>query len=406
MNISALKSGNFRLYLAGSHFSTNALWMLRVIVGWIAWDLTHLASFVGLIAFLNYAPTMIAGPLFGVLIDRVDVRRAALIAQSAFMGLALLLWALFNLDVLGTPQLMVYALAVGFVMAAHGPIRMSLAPRLVDRSNVYSVINIVAINFNITRMIGPAIAGLAIATLGTGPAIFLTVLFYLPFLAVLSVLRVQARENPSATAPPFWGALREGCDLAMNNARIRHALLLTAIGAFIVRGALEILPVIADGTFGRGAAGLGILTSATGFGAIVAGVLIALSSHSAGQVRLARARAAVALGLVATALLGITESWHAAQALTAAMAFCATITGIVCQSAIQLDIDDNFRGRIMSLWAFVAVGSSAVGAAALGLLSDTVGHGYALPISAVGALAVIGLLEVKRHRLRRQYTDH
>ncbi|MDE0305238.1 MAG: MFS transporter [Albidovulum sp.] len=396
MNISSLKSADFRLYLAGSHFATNALWMLRVIVGWIAWDLTHLASFVGLIAFLNYAPTMIAGPLFGVLIDRVDVRRAALIAQSAFMGLALLLWALFNLDALGTPQLMVYALVVGFVMAAHGPIRMSLAPRLVDRAYVYSVVNIVAINFNITRMIGPAIAGLAIAALGTGPAIFLTALFYLPFLAALSMLRVRASVNSRETPPPFWGALKEGCILVVKNSRIRHALLLTAASGFFVRGALEILPVIADGNFARGAAGLGILTSATGFGAIVAGVWIALSSHSAGQVRLVTARAAGVLGLVATALLGITTLWHAALALAAAMAFCATITGIVCQSAIQLDIDDNFRGRIMSLWAVVAVGTSAVGAAALGSLSDVVGYRQALPISAVAALAMIGLLEVKR----------
>ena len=399
MNLSALKSGNFRIYLAGNHFATNAHWMLRVIVGWIAWDLTHLASYVGLIALLYFAPTMIAGPLFGVLTDRTDVRRAALITQSTFMCLALLLWFLFTLGALGPLRLAIYALAVGIANAAHGPVRMSLAPRLVDRSNVYSVINIVAINFNVTRMIGPAIAGLAIAALGTGSAILLTASFYLPILAALSVLRLRAQDRPQESPPPFWGALKEGFDMAFENPRIRLALALAAISSFLVRGSLEILPVIADGTFGMGAAGFGILTSATGLGAVTAGVLIAVFAHTDGQVRLVNARVSSILGLIGTAALGIAASWSAALALAAAMALFATVTGIVCQSAIQLSIYDAFRGRIMSLWAVVSVGSSAAGAAVLGFLSDLVGHGNALTASACAALAIIALMEIRRRWL-------
>ena len=75
MNISALRSGNFRVYLSGSVFSTNAMWMLRITIAWVAWDLTKSASFVGLVAFLHFTPTVVVGPLFGVITDRVDVRR-------------------------------------------------------------------------------------------------------------------------------------------------------------------------------------------------------------------------------------------------------------------------------------------------------------------------------------------
>ena len=129
MDASAFRSKNFRRYLAGTFFATNAVWMLRVIVGWIAWELSQSASFVGFIAFLYFAPTMIAGPFFGVIVDRVDVLRASRFTQSAFMGLALALGLLNQAGFLNSVTVSIYAASVGLVMAMHGPVRMSLAPR-------------------------------------------------------------------------------------------------------------------------------------------------------------------------------------------------------------------------------------------------------------------------------------
>ena len=110
MNLSALNSRNIRLYLAGNLFSLNAMWMLRIVVGWLAWDLTGSASFVGLIAFAYFLPTMFLGPLFGVLSNRSDVRRAAIMVQSLFLTAALGLWLVQHLEILGVSHLLIYYL--------------------------------------------------------------------------------------------------------------------------------------------------------------------------------------------------------------------------------------------------------------------------------------------------------
>ena len=99
MNVAALKYRDFRFYLGGNIFALNALWMQRVTIGWIAWDLTASSSFVGFIAFMNFAPTLVSGPLFGVWIDRVRVKRAALVTQSLMMTIALAILFLFSLAI-------------------------------------------------------------------------------------------------------------------------------------------------------------------------------------------------------------------------------------------------------------------------------------------------------------------
>ena len=398
MNVSALKSANFRLYLAGNLFAVNAFWILRVTVGWIAWDVTGSASFVGLIAFLHFAPTIFAGPFFGVLTDRVNVRRAAIVVQSALMCLSLLLFAADLLGALGAPQLRFYAAAAGIAMAAHGPLRMSMAPRLVRKDNVASVIYITAINFNLARMTGPAIGGWLIASFDTKSALAVVACCYVPFLAALSVIRVRPRVEVRSRPLPFLGALMEGLHLAARNAAIRNALMLTGIGSFFVHGALEILPVLADGVFERGAGGLGALTSAAGIGALLSAVSFAVLPQAAVLARPWQVITLCYSGLFALAALAITDSWALAMALIAAMAYCATGVGITCQRNIQMGIDDTIRGRAMSLWAVVSVGSAAAGAGAQGAMSDFVGIERTFLLAAGIAAAVLAIHGLRQIR--------
>lgn len=392
MNLSALNFRNFRLYLAGNLFALNAMWMLRIIVGWLAWDLTGSASFVGLIALVYFLPTMLLGPFFGVLIDRSDVRRAAIVVQSLFLTAALGLWLVQHLEVLGTPHLLTYALVSGLIMSAHGPVRMSMAPRLVASNDIPSAVNFASIAYNVSRMTGPAIGGWAIVQIGAGPATLATALCYLPFLAALSLLRVrQAATKPSK--PGFLGDLAEGARFALGDAGIRAALALAAIASIFIMGVLEILPVIADGVFAKGAAGLGLLTASSGLGAIVAGLGLVLLPPAFGRDRLPLAAVISLFGVACIAGLGLTASWLAAIGLVAAMSAAAAATGIICQSAIQTLIGDGMRGRVMSMWASIAIGSSAMGAAFLGISVEFLGLGATLTFSAIaaGLLLVAGL---------------
>ncbi len=386
MNISALRSGNVRIYLAGSLFSTNALWMLRVTIAWVAWDLTNSASYVGFIAFLYFAPTVIAGPLFGVITDRIDVRRAALLLQSSLMGLAFLLWTLSTFGGPDKVTLMVYATVVGLAIAAYGPVRLSLVPRLVDRARISSVVNIVVINFNLARMTGPAIGGWAIGTFGVETATVITALLFLPLLISLALVDLRTREVPKIVQKTLSGAFWEGMREISGNATLREALFWTAVVAFFLRGGFEILPVIADGAFGKGATGLGTLTSAAGLGAVISGLWIAVRPTHPDGSRPTSARTFGLLGLASLAVLGSVTDWSSVLILVACVSCFSTATSILCQSAMQTSIEDHLRGRIMSSWAVVAGASGAFGAATLGVLSEIIGYNTAFMIS--GALPV------------------
>ncbi len=386
MNLSALRFRDFRVYIVGNMFATNGLWMQRVTVGWIAWDLTSSASFVGFVAFVNFAPAMITGPFFGVLIDRIRVQRAALITQVSMFLLALVLLVCFVTGQLGPVVLSILSGISGVVSSAHHPVRMSLAPRLVDRGAIASVVTLTAINFNLARLTGPALGGWIIASWGIGQSLFIQVLCYLPFILAISILQPRQRRYSRIAAEPFLQALRAGIGHVIHHRLIRHAILITGIFAFIIRGTLEILPVLADGVFDKGAAGLGLLTSSAGLGALIAGMTKALMPAQSTQQlpRPALVSALVGTGIVP--ILGNSSSWEFSLFLIGCLGFMASISAISMQTAIQVDLDDDLRGRVMSLWVMVGIGAAAAGAVILGFLTDQIG--FSSTLSWLGGLGI------------------
>ena len=387
MNISALSFRDFRIYLVGNLFASNALWMQRVTVGWIAWDLTSSAAFVGFVAFANFAPSMIAGPLFGVLIDRVQVKQAALITQFLSFVIALGFYVFFVFGILDELVILLLSAFSGLIVSAHAPVRMSLAPRLVDRASVASVVTLGAINFNLARLTGPAVGGSLIAFWGVSAALFIQVLCYLPFLFAINLLQPRERSSSETSKEAFLTALNSGIRLVRKSPLIFQALLITALYSFLIRGALELLPVIADGLFSKGATGLGLLTSCAGFGALLAGMVKALlPSQITGGIP-KYVFASVLIGIAVMPLVGLSNSWMLTLLCISYLGFTGTLSGISLQTAIQIELEDNFRGRVMSLWTMAGISGSAAGAIALGALTDYLG--FTLAFGLAGSLGII-----------------
>lgn len=406
MNLSALKFRDFRLYLYGNLFALNALWMQRVTIGWIAWDLTSSATFVGFIAFVNFAPAMVTGPLFGVLIDRVRIKQAAKVTQLCLFTIALGFYIFFTFGVLEKLVLSFLSFLSGLVTSAHNPVRLSLAPRLVDRTSVASVVSIVAINFNLARLTGPAIGGWLIAVWGIETALIVQTVFYLPFIFAISLLRPRGRLSSTTKPEPFLLALHSGIRHTLANSLIRQALLITALYAFLIRGTLEILPVIADGVFGKGASGLGLLISSAGFGALIAGVTKAFTpSQMAGKLpKFALANALLGIALVP--LVGLSNTWGLTLGYISYLGFSGTLSGISIQTALQMDLADDFRGRVMSLWTMVNIGATATGAIVLGGLADYIGISLAFGLAGgLGTLLLATIILRARWASKRQDYD-
>ncbi len=386
MNLSALRSPNYRLYLVGNVFGMNANWILRLVIGWLAWDLTQSAGFVGLISFLNFSPVLLGGPVFGVITDRVDVKKAALAVQTVVALLSVALFVVLANDWMTPGFLAAYAVAIGVVLSAYQPVRLSLGPRLVRPERISSVVSIGALNFNISRLTGPALGGALVAQYGVAASIAVASVLYIPFLIMLSRLNLRDKTTTPVHLP-FWRSFRQGLAFIAGQRVIRIAFIVTGLFSMVVRAPTEILPIIADGVFDRGPAGLGALAAAAGAGAMLASLIQVIVPPAAlGRVPV-RALVATVAGAAMALVLGISTNWPLTMAMVAGIGFASTMVGVNFQSAVQMQLDDHIRGRVMSLWMTAAVGGTSLGALGLGALIDLLG----LPL-ALGGVGGISLL--------------
>ncbi|MGM0585860.1 MAG: MFS transporter [Pseudomonadota bacterium] len=395
----ALSHAPFRLYLAGNFAGLHGVWILRVAAAWLAWDLTGSAAVTGAVAFLNFAPTLVSGPLFGVMADRLDPRRGIMVTQSLQALIAFGLFALLAAGALTVPALLAVSLAVGVAASAYHPMRMALTPRLVPGEHLGQAVAMTAVNFNLTRMLGPALGGWLIAGQGAGAAVLTGGLLFLPQVAAFARLSPYPPAPREARAGPgglrgFLGELTDGARHVLARPPVRDAMLLTGVSAIPARGALELLPVAADGLYGRGAAGFGALTALAGAGAVVAALWLARGSPSAAAMR-ARALVAAAGGMSLVVLLGLSESWWAAVAAVAGLGFCGTTVGVSNQTIAQVLTEDGWRGRVMSLWILVAIGGTSLGALGIGALGDVIGFRAALVAVALAATLPLGWLALR-----------
>ncbi|MFK5997577.1 MAG: MFS transporter [Rhodobacterales bacterium] len=376
MNLIALKYPNFRLYFMAGICAVNGLWIVRILIGWLAWSLTGSASFVGFVAALSLLPPFLTGPFFGVLVDRANIKWAALATNSAMLICVLTLLAAHITGHLTPTVLALITTAIGVAASAHHPVRLSLGPRLVDAKHVGSVVALAALNFNTARMISPALGGIIINGFGITWALALSILLSLPSLLVITFLKPRATQKPTSKEP-FLVALGQGFQYLWQRPELRTVIALTALMSLSIRGSSEILPVVADGIFAKGALGLGQLGSAMGLGALGAALIKSMGAIRKETPVPAMTHVVAAFGFAAVALFGASTVWPASLTAAAALGFCSTYLGVSLQSAVQADLPDGMRGRVMSIWIVVSTGASALGALTIGFATEKIG----LPVS-------------------------
>ena len=403
MNLVALRSPEFRLYFLGAVANVNALWISRIVIGWLAWDMTGSPQFVGIVAACSLLPTLLGGPFFGVIVDRSDIKKAAYATNIAMIGCITVLSALQVSGNITQISLILIALAIGTVTAAHHPVRLSLAPRLVEPVYVTSVVALSALNFNLARLISPAIGGLLIDLTSPTTALVVTLILFLPNLTIL--FRLHPRELTKHSAEPFTTAMAEGLRYIRQRSVILIVLVTTTVFSITIRGVLEVLPIIADGSFKLGAVGLGQLGSAVGGGALCSALYKALGWQQISRNALSLGNMSIAIiGLMAVAVLGTTQIWSMALLCAALLGATGTYFGVTMQSMIQWDLPDNMRGRVMSIWVVVGLGSTALGAFLIGTLANLIGIGAAsLWISGLGLFALLVLMLCKPKKYHNRH---
>ena len=383
----ALHSRNFRLFAIGQLLSLSGSWAQQVAVGWLLYRLTQSPVLLGVVGFASQFPSLLSTPLAGVWADRFDRHRILLACQTGMMVQAVLLAALVLTDTVVVWHIIALSVGLALIQGIEIPTRQSFFIELIeDRDDLPNAIALNSSTFNASRLIGPAVAGLLISKIGEGGVFTLNAVSFSTVIAALLMMDVKRRpRHPSQQS--VLAVLREGVSYAWHSRPIRALLSLVALISFFGIPFNVLLPIFARDVFGGGPETLGFLVAATGLGALTGALYLAGRRSVCGLGRVIAVGATTfAASLVVLASLE--------QTLAALGLLFVTGAGLMVMLAstntvLQTIVEDDKRGRVMSLYTMSFLGTIPVGsllagysAARLGA-SVTVGLGGILCLSAV-----------------------
>jgi MFS family permease len=381
----------FATVWTGSFVSNIGTWMETVAIGVYVTQATGQAAWTGTVAALTYVPTVLLGPFGGALADRFD-RRRFLVAVTLFQTLlAALLTLLAATDRLSVAAVATIVLLAGCAFAVAMPAVQAMTPDLVGTDDLLGAMSLGAAQYNLGRVVGPALAGLVITAGGLAWAFGLNVVSFGAVLLALAVIRIPPLQRPEGERPRVLRTIAQGVAAARRDPGIRTALLLLVATTFLVSPFIGLVPAVAIKVFDEGASGTSALVTAQGVGAVLAALAAAPLAARLGRRRLLVA-ALLAVGPAAV-LYGLAPTFPLAVAAIAVLGFVylAVLSGT--STVCQLRAPRELRARIASLFMLGVGGGHALGLVVQGWLGDRVG----LPaVTAATGLLLLGIVVAVR----------
>ncbi|MFL5860529.1 MAG: MFS transporter [Solirubrobacteraceae bacterium] len=383
VTFAALSIPNYRRYYAGQSISLIGTWMQMTAQAWLVLTLTHSGTTLGVIVALQTLPVLLLGPYGGVVADRVDKRRMMIALQSA-MGLqALVLGLLTVTGVVQVWQIGLLAAMLGVNNAFENPARQSFMMELVGADHLRNAVSLNSVLVNVARAVGPAVAGILIATVGEGTCFLVN---GASFVAVVFSLTTMDRAHlaPVAPTPRAPRQLRDGLRYIRSTPALAIPLIMMGVAGCLTYEFQVSLPVMADRGLGVGATGFGFMTAAMGVGAVAGGLLVA-ARGTTGLRPLVISAVGFGLALVLAAIAPTLPLELVALAVAGAGSISFMSTG---NSTLQLSSAPEMRGRVMSLWFVAFQGSTPIGGPVVGATMTAFGARAGLGVAAAVALLV------------------
>ncbi len=393
VTFAALSVPNYRRYISGQSISLVGTWMQMTAQSWLVLSLTHSSTALGLVVALQTLPVLLLAPYGGVIADRMDKRRLMVALQSA-MGLQAL--ALGLLTVTGNVevwQICVLAAVLGLNNAFENPSRQSFMLEMVGPDHLRNAVSLNSVMVNVARTIGPAIAGLLIATVGDGVCFLANAISFVAVVGSLVTLDRTAL-HPTAPTPRARGQLREGFQYVRSTRDLAIPLMMMAAVGCLTYEFQVSLPVMASHGLHVGAAGFGFMTAAMGLGAVAGGLFVAARGRT-GLFPLVAGAAAFGVAMTFASIAPTLSFELPALALAGAASIAFMSTG---NSTLQLAAEPSMRGRVMSLWFVAFQGSTPIGGPIVGWVIAIAGARAGLGLGAVTCLvvAIAGALAFQR----------
>jgi MFS family permease len=384
----ALRHRNFKLFFAGQSISVIGTWMTRVATSWLVYQLTHSALLLGIVSFAGQIVSFALGPFAGVWVERLDRRKLLVWTQAAAAIQSLALAALTLAHVITLWEIIVLASLQGLINAFDMPGRQSFLVQMVENRNDLS--NAIAINSSMAngaRLIGPAIAGLVIGAVGEGWCFLIDGISYFAVIASLLLMRIKPvdiRRDASSTLEQ----MREGWEYVRTFRPIRTILLLFALISLMGYPYGVLLPIFAGQVLHGGAYTLGWLTTASGIGALVSGLSLAVRKSVVGLTRMGQIAVAILGG--ALILFGLSHALWLSLILMVFVGFGSMQGAAVSNTIIQSLVPEDKRARVMSYYTMAFFGAAPFGSLLAGALAHQIGASHTVILT--GAFCVAGSL--------------
>ena len=386
----AFRHRDFRLFFSGQLVSLVGTWMQSVAQSWLVLELTNSAFRLGLVSALQFAPMLVLSFFAGALADRLPKRRLVLASQSVLFTQALVLALLVHLGHVQYWHVAVLALVYGIANTLDMPTRQAFIVEMVGRDDLMNAIALNSAMFNAARIVGPALAGLAIARWGTAIAFYLNAASFVPVIVALLAVRAQGRPR-AASGRSMADEIREGVRFALRTPRVALTMaMVLAVSGFLFNYNV-LIPLYVRDVLGHGAQGLGLMMATLGIGALAGALALAILGRERPPV--AALATPALLQAASTGVLAVVHSQSLAVPLLLLMGFCGILFMAGSNSTVQLTVPDELRGRVMSLHTLMFAGVTPFGAFLMGSVAQAGGVKTALLVSGGGGLiSVLALL--------------
>lgn len=392
---SALKVPNYRLYFAGQSVSLIGTWMQITAQAWLVLSLTHSSTDLGFVVALQTIPVLVLAPYGGVIADRVDKRRLMVVLQT-FMGLQALTLGLLTLSgVVRFWEICALAVVLGLNNTFEMPSRQAFIREMVGRDELRNAVTLNSVMNNAARAVGPAVAGILIATVGDGACFVINAA---SFGAVVTSLVIMDRAalRPSVPEPRARGQLRQGLAYAARTTEIAVPLVMMTLVGMLAYEFSVSLPFFATRTFHGGSEVYGFMTAAMGIGAVVGGLFTAARGRTGLRPMIL---ACLGFGL-AILLTALSPDLVLAYVGLSFVGWASVSFVSVGNSTIQLSTERSMRGRMLALWQLAFQGTTPIGGPLIGWVIAESEPRIGLLVGAATCLLAAGLgAAIARHRL-------
>ena len=380
----ALNHRNFRLFFAGQFISLIGTWMQTVAQSWLVYRLTGSTLLLGTVGFASQFPVFLMAPVGGIVADRHNRQRTVIATQAASMILASILAGLTLSGRVQVWQIMVLAAGLGVVNAFDIPARQAFLIDMVAREDLLNAIALNSSMFNGARIVGPAIAGILVASIGEGWCFFANAVSYIAVIIGLLMMRIVRPADLSHQGSPLENVI-EGFSFVRRTGPIRAILLLLGLVSFVGMPYAVLMPVFADQILHGGAKGLGILMAATGVGALVGAASLAARVNVKG---LGKVIATCAGGFGITLIVfSFSRIFWLSTVLLVPVGLTMMVQMASSNTLIQSMTPDRLRGRVMAVYSMMFMGLAPFGAFLAGALAHRIGAPWTVALGGFACIA-------------------